>query len=104
MALGANAVYLAEAALIAMSYSQWDKVPPGTAPSELFLSFGDHQDLLDIEEGTRALTNFIKASTSEMAMLTGLVGKNDVKKVNIDDLVALNEQMSKATGARPAWQ
>jgi len=104
MALGANAVYLAESALIAMSYSQWSKVPPGTAPSELFLSFGDHEDLLDIEEGTRALTNFIKASTSEMAMLTGLVGKNDVKKVNIDDLVALNEQMSKATGARPAWQ
>lgn len=104
IALGANAVYLGESALIAMSYSQWDKVPPGTAPSELFLSFGNHGDLLDIEEGTKALANFIKASTSEMAMLTGLVGKNDVKKVGIDDLVALNEQTSRATGARLAWK
>jgi len=104
MALGANAVYLAEAALIAMSYSQWHKVPPGVAPSELFLSFGDHGDLLDIEEGTKALANFIKASTSEMTMLAGLVGKNDVKTVNMDDMVALTEHMSKATGTRLAWQ
>lgn len=104
MALGADAVYLGESALIAMSYSQWDRVPPGTAPSELFLSFGDHEDLLDIEEGTKALANFIKASTSEMAMLTGLVGKNDVKKVNTNDLIALTQHMSQATGARLAWQ
>jgi len=27
-----------------------------------------------------------------------------VKKVGIDDLVALNEQMSRATGARLAWK
>jgi glutamate synthase domain-containing protein 2 len=104
MALGANAVYLGESALIAMSYSQWDRVPPGTAPSEMFLSFGDHEELLDIEEGTKALANFIKASTSEIAMLTGLVGKNDIKKVSIDDMIALTEHMSNATGARLAWQ
>ncbi len=103
MALGANAVYMGEAALIAMSYSQWAKVPPGTAPSEMFLSLGDFEDMLDIDEGTKALTNFIKASTSEMAMLTGLVGKNDVKKVGMDDMVALTEDMSKATEARLAW-
>lgn len=104
IALGANALYVGESALLAMSYSQWHKLPPGTAPSEMFLSTGNHQDKLDIDEGSKALANFIKASTTEMAMLTGLVGKKNIAQVNTDDMVALSDHISSVTGVRRAWE
>ncbi|GAB6171042.1 FMN-binding glutamate synthase family protein [Paradesulfitobacterium aromaticivorans] len=103
MALGADALYSGEAALVAMVYSQLHKAPPGTSPAELYLSWGKHGNMLDIKESAQALSNFIKASTSEMALLTGAIGKNDIKQVTKDDLTALKEEISQGTGVKLAY-
>lgn len=104
LALGADAVYAGQSALIAMVYSQLQKVPMGTSPAELYLSWGKHTDKLDWEAGAQELANFIKASTMEMAMLTGLVGKKDIKDVSVEDLVCFNQDIKAATGISLAWQ
>lgn len=103
MALGADAIYTGESALIAMAYSQLHKVPPGTSPAEMYLSWGKHTDKLDIEEATLAVVNFIKASTSEMAILTGMLGKDDLKKVDTGDMISLSESISKGTGVKTVF-
>lgn len=103
MALGADAMYSGEAALIGAVYSQLHKMPPGTTPAEIYLSWGKHNDKLDIEEAAKSLSNFISASTKEMAMLTGTVGKDDIKSVTIDDMVSIKEDISKATGVKLAY-
>lgn len=103
MALGADAIYTGEAAIVAMVYSQLHKVPPGTSPAELYLSWGKHNDLLDIEESAQALANFIKASTAEMVLLTGVIGKNDIKQVTKEDMIALKEDISRGTGVKLAY-
>lgn len=103
LALGADALYIAESALVAMTYSQWQKVPIGTAPAELFLYWGKHGDKFNIDEGSKALANFLTASTQEMAILTAAVGKNDISQVNMDDMISLTEVTTRITGVKEAW-
>jgi len=100
LALGADAIYAGESAIVAMAYSQLHKVPVGTSPAEMYLSWGKHNDLLDVEEASKALANYIKASTTELTILTGMVGRDDVSKVSKEDMIALSEAISKGTGVR----
>ena len=75
LALGADAVYSAQSVLTAMVYGQAEKLPPGTSPAELYLYWGKHGDKLDIELAAKSIANFVKASTQEMAMIAGAVGR-----------------------------
>ena len=103
LALGADAIYTGESAIVAMAYSQLHKVPVGTSPAEMYLSWGKHNDLLDIAEASKALANYLKASTTEIAILAGMVGKDDVSKVSKDDMISLSETIGKGTGVRMAF-
>lgn len=103
LALGADALYVAESALIAMTYSQWHKVPPGTGPNELFLYWGKHKGKLDLEVAAEALGHFIQASTEELTLLTAAIGKTDVADVNTDDMISLTKATHRVTSVRPAW-
>jgi glutamate synthase domain-containing protein 2 len=55
---------------------------------------------LDVDEGVKRLSNFIRVATAEVAELTRIVGKDDVKKLDRDDLVALNRELAEITGTR----
>lgn len=103
LALGADAVYSAQSVLTAMVYGQAEKLPPGTSPAELYLYWGKHGDKLDIELAAKSIANFVKASTQEMAMIAGAVGKNDLNLVNMDDLATLTEHAAVVTGVQRAW-
>lgn len=104
LALGADAVYAGQSALIAMAYSQLQKVPPGTSPAELYFTWGKHNDLLDWKVAAKELANYIKASTTEMALLTGIVGKKDVKELSLEDLVCFDSEIKNAIGISLAWE
>lgn len=104
MALGADAVYAGQSALIAMAYSQLQQVPVGTSPAELYLAWGKHTEKFDWVAGAKALANYIQASTTEMAMLTGLVGKKDIKEVSGEDLICFRQDIKTATGIPLAWE
>ncbi len=107
LALGADAVYTGQSVLTAMVYGQAEKLPLGTSPAEIYLYWGKHGAKLDIEvaaeAAAEAAANFIKASTQEMAMIAGAVGKSDLNLVNMDDMVALTEQAAQVTGVARAW-
>lgn len=103
LALGADAVYSAQSVLTAMVYGQMEKLPPGTSPAEIYLYWGKHGDKLDVEVAAKSVANYIRASTQELAMITGAVGKSDVSHVNMDDMVALTEQAAVVTGVQRAW-
>jgi hypothetical protein len=55
---------------------------------------------LDVDEGVRRLTNFIKVSNSEVAGFLRIVGKDDVRKFGMEDLVALKKELAEATGVQ----
>ncbi len=104
MALGADAVYIGESALLAMLFHQLDKMPPLTNPSQMFLYSGEYADELDVDLAAQHLANFIKASTEEMQLLAQTLGKDDIRSVNMDDMVALSREIAEITGVQPAYR
>jgi len=93
LALGADAVYIGTAALIAINCQQYRICHTGLCPTGMTTHNPDLTKQLNVEEGVRKLKNFIKISTEEIAELTRIVGKNDVKKLSIDDLVEMKKDL-----------
>ncbi len=100
LALGADAVYIGTSALIAISCQQYRICHTGRCPTGTTTNDPSLTQLLDVNEGIRRLTNFMTVSTNEIANLSRIVGKDDVRKLEINDLVALEKDLSEMTGVK----
>jgi glutamate synthase domain-containing protein 2 len=100
LALGADAVYIGTSALVAMNCQQYRICHTGHCPTGVTTNDPVLQGRLDVDEGVRKLTNFMNVANLEVANLVRIVGKDDVKKLGIGDLVALKKDLSEATGVK----
>jgi methylamine---glutamate N-methyltransferase subunit C len=100
LALGADSVYIGTSALIAMNCEQYRICHTGRCPTGVTTNDPVLVQRLDVDEGVRRLTNFINVSNQEVANLLRIVGKDDIKKLGMEDLVALEKELSEATGAK----
>ena len=100
LALGADAVYIGTSALIAINCQQYRICHTGHCPTGITTNDPVLVQRLDVDEGVRKLTNFINVSNQEVANLLRIVGKDDIKKLGIEDLVALKKELSEATGVK----
>jgi len=100
LALGADAVYIGTAALIAINCQQYRICHTGLCPTGIATNNPVLVEQLDVNEGVRKLSNFIEVSTNEIANLTRIVGKDDVNKLDIDDLVSLKKDLSEITDVK----
>ena len=100
LALGADAVYIGTAALIAISCQQYRVCHTGLCPTGVNTSDKRLSALLDFEEGVRRLRNFIRVSTDEIANFTRIVGKNAVSRLDSSDLVAMDVELARLTGTK----
>jgi glutamate synthase domain-containing protein 2 len=98
LALGADAVYIATAALWSMSCEYYricetNQCPTGTTTQDPNLI-----KRFNVDRGAIKLANFIKVSTDEIAGITRAVGKRDVHQLDEHDLVALTREASELSG------
>ncbi|GAB4306266.1 MAG: glutamate synthase-related protein [Methanobacteriaceae archaeon] len=100
LALGANAVYIGTSAVIAINCEQFRICHTGKCPSGITTQNPSLLKQLDIEEGRKKLSNFIKVSNKELESLTRIIGKNDLSKVNKNDLISLNKDLAYLTGVK----
>jgi len=100
LALGADAVYIGTAALIAINCEQYRICYTGKCPTGITTQNPQLTKQINLKEGVKRLSNFIEVSNKEIANLTRIVGKNDVSKLNIEDLVSVNRELAMATGVR----
>ena len=100
LALGADAVYIGTSALIAMNCQQYRICHTGFCPTGVTTNNPVLVQKLDVDEGVRRLTNFIKVSNMEIEGFLRIVGKDDVKRLGVEDLVALKKELSEATGVQ----
>jgi glutamate synthase domain-containing protein 2 len=59
----------------------------GNCPQRGTSSKPELSKLLDVAEGVRRLTNFVKGSTAEMANIARIVGKYDLRLMDIEILL-----------------
>jgi len=100
LALGADAVYIGTSALIAMGCQQYRVCHTGLCPTGVTTNNPVLAKRLDVNEGVRRLTNFANVSNKEIAGLMRIVGKDDVKNLGMEDIVALKKELSEATGVQ----
>ena len=100
LALGADAVYIGTSALIAINCQQFRVCHTGRCPTGVTTNDPVLTQRLNIDEGIRKLTNFIKVSNQEIANICRIVGKDDVKKLGIEDLVSMQKDLAEVTGVK----
>lgn len=104
VALGADAVYIGTAALFAVTHTQTLKSLPYEPPTQSVWYKGKYAQKFNVEEGSKAMGTFLKASAEEMAAGVMALGKTSLKEVNRDDLYGLTPTICELTGVKPAWK
>jgi glutamate synthase domain-containing protein 2 len=98
LALGADAVYLGTAALIAINCEQYRICHTGRCPTGVTSQDPILEEQLDVEKGIERLSNFIRISTDEMAQFARIAGKHRIQDLDITDLVALKKELAEIVG------
>jgi glutamate synthase domain-containing protein 2 len=101
LALGADAVYTGTAALIAISCEQYRLCHTGLCPTGVTTQDPVLVRQCPEKEGIRKLGNYVRVMTEEIAALTRIVGKTDIRELESMDLVALTREAAALTGC--AW-
>jgi glutamate synthase domain-containing protein 2/rubredoxin len=104
LALGADAVAIATAALIACGCQQYRICHTGRCPVGITTQDPDLRSRLDVEISARRLENFLRASTRELADFARLCGHDDVHGLELADLLSTNSEIVNQTGIQHAGQ
>lgn len=98
LALGANAVAIGTAAMIAMGCVGCMQCSTGKCPKGIATHDPVLIQKLDIDEAAEKVANFLRAMTMEAKMLANSCGKTNVHNLEPEDLRALSMEASAITG------
>lgn len=104
LALGADAVAVGAAPLMAAVHTQWKRIAPFEPPTQLIWHDGKHRDKFDIEEGARGVANWFHAVADELVTGVRCVGKRSVHDLDASDLCALTREAAEVTGVDLAYE
>jgi glutamate synthase domain-containing protein 2/rubredoxin len=97
LALGADAVAIGTAALMAIGCQQYRICDTGRCPVGIATQDPGLRARLDVEESARWLANFLRVSTEELKDFARLTGNDSVHKLSVGDLVTTNSEISTHT-------
>ncbi|MBP2045394.1 glutamate synthase-related protein [Methanobacterium aggregans] len=100
LALGADAVSIGTAALIALNCEQYRVCYSGSCPTGVATQNTELIKQLNVSDGVKKLENFLKISTKEVANLTRITGKEKISDLNMDDLTAITRETAFVTGVK----
>lgn len=98
LALGADAVYIGTAAIMALVSEQMVETVPFEPPTSLVVYTGKITDSLDIDKGAQSLFRYLNACIQEMEQVAISLGKTALTDLSKTDLCTLDPFIAKATG------
>jgi len=103
LALGADAVYVGTAIILALMAGQQPKATPAEPPTQVVTYQGKRNRLFSIEKGAENVGNYLLACRDELEHAVRQLGKDDVRDVDRSDLCALDDVTAKITGLPVAY-
>lgn len=97
LALGADAVAVATAALIASGCQQYRICDSGKCPAGVTSQDPELRRRLNVEKSARGVENFLRVSTRELSIFARLTGNNDVHGLSLRDIFTTNSEVSSHT-------
>ncbi len=102
IALGADAVAMSSAIMVAMGCHTCFSCHTGKCPMGIATQDPELRARLNPEIAAKGVTNFLKATTEEIKMLTMLAGHSSIKELSKEDLRALSSDVATITGVKLA--
>lgn len=97
LALGADAVAVATAAMIACGCQQYRVCHSGKCPVGIATQDKELRARLDIDQSARQLENYLNVCTAELGDFARLTGNADIHGLSITDLCTTNSEISEHT-------
>jgi methylamine---glutamate N-methyltransferase subunit C len=98
LALGADAVAIASAALMAAGCQQYRICNTGRCPVGITSQDPKLRARLKIEQSAKRLENYLRVSTEELKTFARLTGSGDVHGLSVDDLCTTNSEIAEHGG------
>lgn len=98
LALGADAVYIGTAAIMAMVSDLIVESMPFEPPTSMVVYSGKATDQLDVDKAAQNLTRYLQACVREMELVAISIGRDDFSAIDRSDLCALDPFLAKAIG------
>ncbi len=104
LAMGADAVAVASAPLIAAACQQYRICGSGYCPVGIATQNPMLRERLKIEEAAQRIANYLILSNEELKTFSRISGLDNVHKLSLENLITLDEQIAKYTGIAHAGQ
>lgn len=97
LAMGADAVAIASAALMAAACQQYRICGSGDCPVGVATQNPEYRARLHTEAAAERVGNFLKVTAEELKMFARITGHRDIHQLSTEDLVTVNEEIAKYT-------
>ena len=97
LAMGADAIAIGTAAMIAAACQQYRICDTGDCPMGVATQDENLRKRLNISKASKRVENFLKVSTEELMTFARITGHKNVHDLNINDLCTLNSEISDYT-------
>ncbi len=102
LAMGADAVAIASAALMALGCQRYRACNSGSCPMGIATQDPELESRLDTNAGSRRVGNYLLASTEEIRVFLRISGHKSLSELSLDDLCTISSEISENTGIRHA--
>jgi len=97
LAMGATAVAMATAPLMALACMQYKICGSGKCPMGIATQNTELRSRLSIEIGEKRVYNFLNTTNNELKMFGRITGNKDIHDLSVNDLVTTNKEISDYT-------
>jgi len=98
LAMGADAIAIASAALIAAAWQQYRICGSGNCPVGIATQNPELRARLNMEATVRRVANFLNVSLSELKTFARITGHSSVHDLSLSDLITLDKDIEEFTG------
>ena len=97
IAMGADAVAIASAGLMAAACQQYRICGSGNCPLGIATQDPELRKRLKIDKSSKRVANFLNCSLEEIKTFSRITGHDDIHDMNVDDLCTINREISDFT-------
>ena len=102
IAMGADAVALASAPLMALGCQRYRACDSGKCPLGIATQDPELEKRLDVKKGAQRVANYLNVTSEELRSFCRITGHEDIHDLSLDDLCTTDSDIAGATGIRHA--
>ena len=102
LAMGADAIAVASAALMALGCQKYRACNTGNCPMGIATQNPELESRLDVQAGARRVANYLNATSEELRIFLRTSGHRSLGELSLDDLCTVSSEISQNTGIRHA--